>query len=61
MAFIYSFGLLCSTAVYELINKDRNNIDELSENLLMYILHGIKPKNQVSYSLIFFFLDLYIS
>mgnify|MGYP000856854105 FL=1 len=41
MAYIF-FGLLCSTAVYELINKDRNNIDELSENLLMYILHGIK-------------------
>lgn len=41
MAYIF-FGLLCSTAVYELINKDKTNIDELSQNLIMYILHGIQ-------------------
>lgn len=41
MAYIF-FGLLCSTIVYELINKEKCNIDELSENLLMYILHGIQ-------------------
>lgn len=41
MAYIF-FGLLCSAAVYELINKDKSNIDEVSENLMMYILHGIE-------------------
>lgn len=41
MAYIF-FGLLCSAAVYELINKDKSNIDEVSESLMMYILHGIE-------------------
>ncbi|SKA80125.1 transcriptional regulator, TetR family [Clostridium sp. USBA 49] len=41
MAYIF-FGLLCSAAVYELINKGRSNIDEVTENLMMYILNGIQ-------------------
>lgn len=41
MAYIF-FGLLCSAAVYELINKGKSDIDEVTENLMTYILHGIE-------------------
>ncbi|WP_027626468.1 TetR/AcrR family transcriptional regulator [Clostridium lundense] len=36
------FGTLCSAAVYELINEDKNNIDEVVDNLMNYILRGIE-------------------
>lgn len=36
------FGMLCSAAVYELINEDKNNIDEVVDNLMNYILRGIE-------------------
>ncbi|GAA0726999.1 TetR/AcrR family transcriptional regulator [Clostridium malenominatum] len=36
------FGMLCSTAVYELINSDKNNVDEVVDNLMNYILTGIE-------------------
>jgi len=35
------FGVICSTAVYELINKD-NDLNKLVDNLIEYILKGIK-------------------
>lgn len=41
MAYIF-FGLLCSTAVYELINKGKSDVDKVTENLMTYILHGIE-------------------
>jgi AcrR family transcriptional regulator len=41
MAYTF-FGALCSAAIYELINKDKSNIDEISDSLLQYILHGIQ-------------------
>lgn len=41
MAYMF-FGALCSSAVYELINKDNSNIDEVAESLMEYILHGIQ-------------------
>jgi len=41
MAYTF-FGALCSAAVYELINKDKNNIDDISESLMQNILHGIQ-------------------
>lgn len=36
------FGMLCSAAIYELINKDKANIDELVDNIMNYILKGIE-------------------
>ncbi|WP_125154820.1 TetR/AcrR family transcriptional regulator [Clostridium rectalis] len=36
------FGILCSAAIYELINEDKNNIDEVVDNLMNYILKGIE-------------------
>lgn len=36
------FGVLCSAAIYELLNKDMQNIDELVDSLMKYILHGIQ-------------------
>ncbi|KAJ50812.1 AcrR family transcriptional regulator [Clostridium tetanomorphum] len=36
------FGMLCSAAVYELINENHYNIDEVVENLMNYILKGIE-------------------
>ena len=36
------FGALCSAAVYELINKDIDNIDEVVDNLTLYLLKGIE-------------------
>lgn len=35
------FGMLCSAAVYELI-EDKDNIDEVVDNLMNYILRGIE-------------------
>lgn len=43
VAYIF-FGLLCSTAVYELINKGKSDIDEITDNLMQYILHGIQSQ-----------------
>lgn len=36
------FGTICSAAVYELINEDKKNLDEMIDNLLSYVLNGIK-------------------
>jgi AcrR family transcriptional regulator len=36
------FGTLCAAAVYELINKDENNINGVVDNLISYILRGIE-------------------
>ncbi len=36
------FGAICSAAVYELINKDVNEVDKVIENLIHYILKGIQ-------------------
>lgn len=36
------FGSLCSAAVYELINNDKKNIDEVVDSLISYILTGIE-------------------
>lgn len=43
MAYTF-FGALCSAAVYELINKDKNknDIEDISESLMQNILHGIQ-------------------
>lgn len=41
MAYTF-FGTLCSAAVYELISKDKSNLDEISNSLMQYILHGIQ-------------------
>lgn len=41
MAYMF-FGALCSVAVYELINKDKVNIEEVADSLMQYILHGIQ-------------------
>lgn len=35
------FGALCSTIVYELINEDTINLDEIIENLTDYLLKGM--------------------
>lgn len=35
------FGTLCSAAVYELINGDKSDVDEVIEKLMFYIFHGI--------------------
>ncbi|WP_097028516.1 TetR/AcrR family transcriptional regulator [Clostridium peptidivorans] len=36
------FGSLCSTAIYELINEDGININDIFENITEYILSGIQ-------------------
>ncbi len=38
------FGILCSATVYELINEDKKNLDELTDNLTQYILNGIQSE-----------------
>lgn len=43
MAYTF-FGALCSTAVYELLNKDEENTDEVLEKLSHCILKGIEKK-----------------
>ena len=35
------FGTLCSSAVYELINKNKTSIDTTTDELMDYILKGI--------------------
>lgn len=35
------FGTLCSASVYELLNKDELDIEEVIENLMQYILYGM--------------------
>ncbi|MEA4827923.1 MAG: TetR/AcrR family transcriptional regulator [Clostridium sp.] len=40
MAYTF-FGALCSTAVYELINKDGINIEEIIDNLINHMLYGM--------------------
>jgi AcrR family transcriptional regulator len=41
MAYTF-FGTVCSAAVYELINKNIGNIDEIIDNMTSYILTGIE-------------------
>lgn len=41
MAYTF-FGMLCSSAVYELLNSDQMDVDNLIENLMNYVLHGIQ-------------------
>ena len=41
MAYTF-FGTLCSAAVYELINKDNTDVENVIENLMQYILTGIQ-------------------
>lgn len=41
MAYTF-FGALCSAAIYELINENKSNIDEIADSLMQYILHGIQ-------------------
>lgn len=36
------FGTLCSAAVYELINSDDPDIDQLIDSFMEYVLHGIE-------------------
>lgn len=36
------FGTLCSSAVYEVINSDNTDIDELIDSLMSYVLTGIE-------------------
>lgn len=40
MAYTF-FGTLCSAAVYELLNQEETNIEDVIDNLLQYILQGI--------------------
>lgn len=40
MAYTF-FGALCSTIVYEIINEDTVNIDEIIDNLTNYLLKGM--------------------
>jgi len=41
MAYTF-FGTLCSAAVYELINKDDTDVEDVIDNLMQYILTGIQ-------------------
>lgn len=36
------FGMLCSASIYELINEDKEKIDEVADSLMEYILKGIE-------------------
>lgn len=36
------FGTICSVAVYELLNQDKKNLDDMIESLMNHILDGIK-------------------
>lgn len=36
------FGTLCSVAIYELINEEKKNFDDLTNNILNNILNGIQ-------------------
>jgi AcrR family transcriptional regulator len=36
------FGTLCSAAVYELINNNLSNVDDVIESLMEYVLKGIQ-------------------
>ncbi|WP_055665446.1 TetR/AcrR family transcriptional regulator [Desnuesiella massiliensis] len=38
------FGTLCSAAVYELINSENTDVDQLIDNLMSYVLNGISEK-----------------
>ncbi len=40
MAYTF-FGTLCSTAVYELLNTNKTNIDNIIDNCMEYVLKGI--------------------
>lgn len=40
------FGTICSATVYELINEDKTDIEELIDNLLGNILNGIQERNR---------------
>jgi hypothetical protein len=35
------FGALIAAAVYELINNEKDNVNEVIENLTSYVLYGI--------------------
>ncbi|WP_373897200.1 TetR/AcrR family transcriptional regulator [Haloimpatiens sp. FM7315] len=38
----YTFlGMLCSSAVYEFINKDKENVSKVIDNLITYMVEGI--------------------
>jgi AcrR family transcriptional regulator len=41
MAYMF-FGALCSSAIYEIINKDNADVDEVMDSLMQYILYGIQ-------------------
>lgn len=43
------FGSLCSTAIYDLINEDGININDVFENLTEYILSGIEVQDIYKY------------
>ncbi|WP_102399522.1 TetR/AcrR family transcriptional regulator [Haloimpatiens massiliensis] len=43
MAYTF-FGVLCSAAVYELINKDIKDVNEVIDNLITYTIEGIGVK-----------------
>lgn len=43
MAYTF-FGTLCSTAVYELLDKDKRDVDEVINSMIEYILNGIEVK-----------------
>lgn len=36
------FGTMCSAAVYELLNEDDTNVNNIIDNLIQYILKGIE-------------------
>ncbi|MEY8001520.1 TetR/AcrR family transcriptional regulator [Clostridium sp. Mt-5] len=40
------FGTVCSVAVYELMNEDKKDLDDMIENLMSYILNGIKVEKE---------------
>jgi AcrR family transcriptional regulator len=44
MAYTF-FGTLCSTALYELINGNKTEINHVIENLFKYIFNGIAAEN----------------
>lgn len=41
MAYTF-FGALCSAAIYELINNGKSSIDEITDKIMSYMLHGIQ-------------------